>query len=62
MNVWVPLALGCVIFAAYAYLYQITAIGAEGASSVGMTNYAGLVVVFVGIVVAGLVLRRASPP
>ena len=62
MRLWVPLTVGCVIVAAYAYLYQLTLLEAQGAAAVGMANLAGLLLVFVGIVLAGLILRRASPP
>jgi hypothetical protein len=47
---------------AYLYFYQLTVLEAQGAASVGLANVAGLMMVFVGIVAAGLVLRRASPP
>ena len=62
MRLWVPVTLGCVIVAAYAYFYQLTALEAQGAASVGMANLVGLLIVFVGIVAAGLILRRATPP
>ena len=50
------------IVVAYAYLYQLTVLEAQGAVAVGMANLAGLILVFVGIVLATLVLKRASPP
>jgi hypothetical protein len=62
MRFWVPLTVGCVIVAAYAYLYDLTLLEAQGAAAVGMANLVGLLVVFVGIILSGLILRRASPP
>ena len=62
MRFWLPITLGCVILAAYAYFYQLTVLEARGASSVGLANTAGILVVFVGIIAAGLILRRVAPP
>ena len=62
MKRWVPLSLACAVVVAYLYFYQLTVLEAQGAASVGLANVAGLMMVFVGIVAAGLVLRRASPP
>jgi len=62
MRFWVPLALVCVLIVAYAYFYRLTALEAQGASSIGMANMAGLLLVFVGVVAAGLIMRRAAPP
>jgi hypothetical protein len=62
MRLWVPITLGCVIIAAYVYFYQLTVLETQGAASIGMANLAGLLLVFLGIVAAGLILRRATPP
>ncbi len=62
MRRWVPLTLGAVIFVAYAYFYQLTLLETQGALAIGIANLAGIVLVFVGIVAAVLILRRASPP
>ncbi len=62
MRRWIPFTLGCVIVVAYAYLYQLTLLEAQGSAAIGMANLAGLLVVFVGVVAAALILRRASPP
>ncbi len=61
MELWVPLTLGCVIVVAHVYIYQLTVVETKGAASIGLTNAAGLVLVFLGIVAAGLILRRAGP-
>ncbi len=62
MKLWVPLVLGGVILGAYAFFYELTGIEAQGAAAMGFANAAGLALVFFGIIAAGLILRRASPP
>jgi hypothetical protein len=62
MRLWMPLALACVIGVSYAYLYQLTVLEAQRASSIGIANLAGLSLVFVGVIAAGLILRRANTP
>ncbi len=61
MKVWIPLALGTVVVVAYVFLYVLSSSDAEGASSVGLVNSIGLLAVFVGLIAAGLLLRRATP-
>ncbi len=62
MNLWIPLALGGLIFLAYAFFYALSEAEAQGASSVGLANSVGLIAVFVGLIAAGIILRRATPP
>jgi len=62
LRLWIPLVLACVLALSYAYLYQLTALEAQRASSVGLANFAGLTLVFVGVIAAGLILRRANQP
>ncbi len=62
MRLWVPLTLGCVIFVAYAFFYQLTILEAQGAAAVGLANLVGIVLVFIGLVAAGLIFRRTNPP
>jgi hypothetical protein len=62
MKLWIPLVLACVIGVSYAYLYQLTALEPQRAYSIGLANFAGLTLVFVGVIAAGLILRRANPP
>jgi hypothetical protein len=62
MRLWVPLALGGLIVLAYAFLYEISAIESQGAASLGLANSVGLAAVFVGLIAAGFILRRSSPP
>jgi len=62
MRLRVPVALVFVALVVCAYLYWLASSASQAASSVGIANLAGLVLVFAGILAAGLVLRRASPP
>ncbi len=62
MKLWVPVALGGVIAFAYAFFYLLSSAEAQSATSFGLANSVGLAVVFVGIIAAGFILRRASPP
>ena len=62
MRIWVPLALGGLIGFAYTFFYVLSAAGGGGASSFGLANSVGLAAVFVGLVAAGFLLRRATPP
>jgi hypothetical protein len=62
MKLWVPLVLGSVIVVGYAFFYFLSTVGTEEAESFGLVNSVGLAVVLVGIVAAGVILRRATPP
>jgi membrane associated rhomboid family serine protease len=62
LKLWVPVALGGLIAFAYGYFYFISSVETQGASSFGVANSVGLAGVFIGLIVAGLLLRRASPP
>ena len=62
MKVWIPVAVVAVIILAYAFFYAMSSTEAQGATSLGLANSVGLVAVLVGVVAAGLLLRRASPP
>ncbi len=62
MRVWVPIAFAAVTLLAYSLFYLMGSLEAQGASSFGMANTVGLIVVFVGAIAAGILLRRASPP
>jgi len=58
----IPLALLCAAAASFVLLYLLGTFQEGKGSSVGMANLAGLLLVLCGIVAAGLILRRASPP
>jgi uncharacterized membrane protein len=62
MKLWIPIAVGCIILLAYAFFYALDATETQGATSLDLANSVGLVVVLVGVIAAGFVLRRASPP
>ncbi len=62
MKLWVPAALGCVVAAACALFYLLSAVGPQDANSLSLVNSVGLAAVVVGIVAAGFVLRRVAPP
>ncbi|MDA4121413.1 MAG: hypothetical protein OK404_03290 [Thaumarchaeota archaeon] len=62
MKLWIPIAMAGLIGFAYAFFYFMTSVETQGASSFGLANSVGLAGVVVGLIAAGLVLRRASPP
>jgi len=61
MKHWIPVAIGGLIVAAYAVFYALSASEAQGAMSIGLANSVGLVAVFIWLIAAGLLLRRAVP-
>ena len=61
MKLWIPVALGGLIVGAYAFIYALGSSETEGAAYIGLANSVGLMVVFVGLIVAGLIMRRATP-
>jgi hypothetical protein len=62
LKLWVPLALAAVIGFAYFFFYILSSLETQGTTAFTLANSVGLAVVFLGVVAAGLVLRRASPP
>ena len=62
MKLWVPIALGGLIAIAYAFFYELSLTEAQGVSSFGLTNSVGIIAVFVGLIAAGFILRRGTPP
>ena len=61
MKTWIPVALGGLIVGAYAVFYTMSSSEAVGATSIGLANSVGLLVVFIGLIAAGLLMRRATP-
>jgi uncharacterized membrane protein len=61
MKLWIPIAVGAVIIIAYAFFYVLSVTEPQGAMSFDLTNSVGLVVVLVGVIAAGFVIRRANP-
>ena len=62
MKRWIPISVVAVIVLAYVFLYAMSTTETEGATSLGLANSVGLFAVLVGVIAAGLLLRRASPP
>ncbi|HYC12485.1 MAG TPA: hypothetical protein VEC02_07525 [Nitrososphaerales archaeon] len=62
MRVWIPLAFVLFLVIASVALYAVTSAETQRASSVGLANIAGLMLVFVGVIAALLIMRRARPP
>ncbi|HUI23760.1 MAG TPA: hypothetical protein VLY82_05145 [Nitrososphaerales archaeon] len=62
MKLWIPLAVGALIVVAYAFFYALSVTEPQGASSFSLANSVGLILVLVGVIAAGFVIRRASPP
>jgi hypothetical protein len=61
MKLWIPLAIGGLILIAYALFDVITTEEGQGGNSIGIANSVGLIGVFVAIIAAGFILRRATP-
>jgi hypothetical protein len=62
MKLWIPVVLACLIVLALVFLYVLSATEAQGDTSFAFANSVGLAVVLVGVIAAGIVLRRARPP
>jgi uncharacterized membrane protein len=62
LKLWVPIVVGGVILLAYAFFYALDVTESQGATSFDLANSLGLVVVLVGVIAAGFVLRRGAPP
>ena len=61
MKLWIPIALAAVIIIAYTFFYTLSVTEPQGASSFDLTNSVGLIVVLVGVIAAGFMIRRANP-
>jgi hypothetical protein len=59
---WIPIALIAVAVLAIILFYSLGSMEQQGSSSIGLINIIGVMTVIVGVLAAGLVLRRASPP
>ena len=60
MKVWIPVAGLTLLVAAYVYFYELSAAEAQGSASIGLANVAGLLAVVVGLLAAGMIMRRGS--
>lgn len=61
MRRWIPAGFALLAVLAVGLFYAIDSTGA-GANSFSLVNAAGLVAVVVGVLAAGILLRRATPP
>jgi hypothetical protein len=61
VKLWIPIAVVGLIIIAVIYYFAIGATESQGATSYSLANDVGLIVVVIGVVAAGLVLRRATP-
>lgn len=59
---WVIPAFGGIVILAYLLFYVLDSIGTQGSNAFGVVNTVGLITVAVGLVVAGIVMRRTSRP
>ena len=62
MRLWAPVAAATMGVVAYVFFYELSAAEAQGSSSLGLANAAGLVAVLLGLIVAGFILRRGAAP
>jgi hypothetical protein len=62
VKVWIPVALGSLIAIAYAFFYALSVSESQGVASFGLANSVGIFAVFVGLIAAGIILRRVAPP
>ncbi len=61
MKFWIPVAVIAVIAISYALFYFLSTDSALGSSPFGLVNIVGLGSVFIGLVAAGLLIKRARP-
>jgi high-affinity Fe2+/Pb2+ permease len=62
MKAWIPVAFLLVLALALGFFYFEPGLDSQGDSSFELINTVGLLVVAIGVIAAGLILRRASPP
>ena len=61
MKLWIPATLAGVIVVAYAYFYFLSTTEVQSAAPLGVANIVGLAAVFLGLIAAGVILRRGTP-
>lgn len=59
---WIPVSLIAAVILAYAIFLVIGTLEQQGASSLSFINLVGFILVILGVIAAGAILRRASPP
>ncbi len=62
MRLWIPITLIGLAVLGYLFYYALGASESQGVTSFTLANSVGLIVVVIGVIAAGFVLRRARPP
>jgi hypothetical protein len=62
MKRWIPVLAVVLVVMAYVYFFFLGQAEPNGSASFNLANTVGLAVVVIGLVAAGFVLRRATPP
>ena len=62
MKLWIPIVLVGLAVLGIAFYYALGAAESQGATSFDLTNSVGLIVVVVGVIAAGFVVRRGRRP
>ena len=60
MKYWILVAVAGMLVATYVFLYIVGSTETSG-WSVGLANSVGLIAVVIGLLAAGILLRRATP-
>jgi len=62
MKLWIPILIFALAVLAILFYYALGAAEEQGATSFDLANSVGLIVVFVGVIAAGIVVRRGRRP
>lgn len=63
LRLWVPIAIAATaVVVCVFYYYVLGALEQQGSSAFSIVNAVGLVVVIFGLIAAGIMLRRTTPP
>ena len=62
MKLRVIAAFALVVVLAYVLFFALDSMGSQGSSAFGLVNVVGLTTVVVGVLAAGIIMRRAARP
>jgi lipopolysaccharide export LptBFGC system permease protein LptF len=63
LRLWIPIAIAATaVVVCVFYYFVLDVLEEQGASGFSIVNAVGLVVVIFGLIAAGIMLRRTSPP
>jgi hypothetical protein len=62
MKMWVIAAFAGVVVLAYLLFFLLDSLESNGSSALGLANAVGLATVVIGILAAGVIMRRTSRP